>query len=1011
MNSLVGILCRFRLRPVAFMCDVEQMFHQFKVEARHRDYLRFVWWKDGNFNNESTEYRMGAHLFGAVSSPGCANFGLKQIAEDYEAKYGSDAADFVRHSFYVDDGLKSVSSTSEAVTLIRQTKEMCAQGGLRLHKFISNSREVMENVPQEDQASNVKILDLLHDALPIERALGVEWCVESDAFNFCIILRDKPLTRRGILSTICSIYDPLGFVAPVMLVGILILQDLCRVQVDWDTPLNDEMRSRWEKWRKDLPLLEKLKIPRCVCPEKFGKVIATEIHHFSDASAFAYGQCSYLRLIDDKENVHSTLIMGKSRVTPLKPITIPRLELTAAVVSVRVSTLLQKELDLDAVTEVFWTDSKVVLGYVKNESRRFHVFVANRVQQIRSRSDPNQWKHVGTKENPADEGSRGLRVEEILTSKWLKGPDFLLERKLPPQESTEYQTSPEDPEVKKTSVLLVQTVKSAVELEHFSKWRSLRRAIAGCQKFMSRLMEAVKDKRGELTESYKSEANLLPRYCPASVEDLQRSERTIIKLVQSESFPEEIRILTSLNVNDGDIDRHLARKRNKSMKRTSSLFRLDPFIDNEGILRVGGRIRKADMSFEFKHPAILPRRHHVTSLIIRHFHELAAHQGRGTTTNAIRSNGFWILGCSAAVATQISNCVRCRKLYGKVQEQRMANLPDERLQPAPPFTFSGVDYFGPWLIKEGRKELKRYGVLFTCLASRAIHIEVANSLTTDSIINALRRFTAIRGPMRVLRSDQGTNLVGARSELKRALEEMDHDRLRHFLIERGCDYPEFKMNAPTASHTGGAWERLIRSVRRVLQALMEHSGTQLDDESLRTFMCEAAAIVNSRPLSVTTLNESTALEPLTPNHLLTLKSSVVLPPPGEFQRVDVYSQKRWRRVQYLANEFWNRWKGEFVQNLQARQKWTRRVPDVQVGDVVLIVNNNLPRNQWQLGRISEAIPGTDGQVRRVKLVVADRSLDVKGKRTRPVTTLERPIQKLVVLLKSQEHWGFPIGEP
>ena len=241
----------------------------------------------------------------------------------------------------------------------------------------------------------------------------------------------------------------------------------------------------------------------------------------------------------------------------------------------------------------------------------------------------------------------------------------------------------------------------------------------------------------------------------------------------------------------------------------------------------------------------------------------------------------------------------------------MANLPEDKLQPAPPFTYCGVDLFGPWLTKEGRKELKRYGVLFTCMASQAIHIKGANSLSTDCFIMALRRPLAIRGPIRLLRSDRGTNFAGAETELKKALEEMDHSKVRMFLTEKGCDYPEFKMNAPSASHTGGVWEHQIRTVRRVLKALMDQSGTQLDDKSLRTFMCEAVA--NSRPLSVDNLNEATTLEPLT------MKSSVVLPPPSEFQCVDLYSQKRWRRVQHLANEIWSHWKSEFLHTLQVHQ--------------------------------------------------------------------------------------------
>lgn len=253
----------------------------------------------------------------------------------------------------------------------------------------------------------------------------------------------------------------------------------------------------------------------------------------------------------------------------------------------------------------------------------------------------------------------------------------------------------------------------------------------------------------------------------------------------------------------------------------------------------------------------------------------------------------------------------------------MANLPEDRLEPAPPFTHCGVDYFGPWLIKEGRKELKRYGVLFTCLSSRAIHLEVSATLETDSFINPLRRFISRRGPVRTIRCDQGSNLVGAKNELQKALSSMDQTRVRHFLLERNCDWIEFQLNVPSASHMGGVWERQIRTARNVLSVLLDQCGSQLNDESLQTLMTEVEAVVNSRPLTVENLTSPDALEPLTPNHLLTGKSRIVLPPPGEFQRADLYLRKRWRRVQHLANEFWVRWKKEFLHTLQLRQKWIR----------------------------------------------------------------------------------------
>ena len=302
----------------------------------------------------------------------------------------------------------------------------------------------------------------------------------------------------------------------------------------------------------------------------------------------------------------------------------------------------------------------------------------------------------------------------------------------------------------------------------------------------------------------------------------------------------------------------------------------------------------------------------------------------------------------------------------------MADLPEERITSAPPFTYCGVDLFGPFQIKQGRKEVKRYGVLFTCLTSRAVHIETADLLETDSFINALRRFIARRGPVREIRSDQGTNIVGAQTELKKALEEMDHDGIqRHLSKEFNADWViRWKQNPPAASHMDGVWERQIRSVRSILSALMREHGHALDDESLRTLLAEVECIINSRPLTVPS-SDPGDLDPLTPSHLLTMTSKIVMPPPGNFQKTDVYLRRRWKRVQYLSNVFWSRWRKEYVQSLQR-------------GDLVLIADDQLPRHRWNMARVVDVHPDSKGRVRSVKVATA-------------TTTLERPIQKLVLI--------------
>lgn len=426
LNSLIGVLTRLRKEEVAFTCDIEQMFHSFYVTPKDRNFLRFLWFENNDLTKPIVEYRMNVHLFGAASSPGVANFCLHQTAETHRKEFGDIASDFLLRDFYVDDGFKSVPTAQQALQLINDSQTMCAKDNLRLHKFASNCKEVLEVLPANNRAKDLKDLDLRHDPMPVQRSLGTYWCIESDTFGFRIELRDKPVTRRGILWAISSVYDPLGAVSPVILNGKQILQALCRQNVIWDDPIPTDILPLWEKWRTELPLIEKLKFPRCLKPSEFGDPVKTEIHSFSDASDNGIGQISNVRMINQRNDVHVSFLMAKSRVAPVKPISIPRLELTAAVVSVNVTRMLKSELDVDNVQCYHYTDSEIVIGYINNDARRFHVYVSNRVQHIRDRSSPEEWFHVPGKGNPADEASRGLTAKELIQSKrWFKGPSFL----------------------------------------------------------------------------------------------------------------------------------------------------------------------------------------------------------------------------------------------------------------------------------------------------------------------------------------------------------------------------------------------------------------------------------------------------------------------------------------------------------------------------------------------------------------------------------------------------------
>ena len=446
-----------------------------------------------------------------------------------------------------------------------------------------------------------------------------------------------------------------------------------------------------------------------------------------------------------------------------------------------------------------------------------------------------------------------------------------------------------------------------------------------------------------------------------------------------------------------DEDTHENKKeRKKFLRKNDLLVQLDPFVDQSGISRVGGRLKNSDLEENIKHPIILPKKGKISRLVVESCHRRVRLQGRGITTNETRNSGYWILQCNTLVRKAISDCVACRFLRGRRGEQKMADLPSDRMPEAPPFSYCAVDYFGPFYIKEKRKELKRYGCPFTCLTSRAVHIEISNTLETDSFIMALRRFINIRGNIRQLRSDWGSNFVGAERELRDTVQEMDHDKIQRALLNEGDDYLviKWKRNPPSASHMGVVWERQIRSVRAILSALFRVHGASLNDEALRTFVAETTGILNSRPLTVENLNSPDCL-PLSPNNLLTMKTKVVLPPPGNFPRADIYSMKYWRRVQHLADEFSRRWRKEYLQNQQKRTKWHNRRDNFRVGDIVLIVQDNVSRNEWNRGRIVNVREDSEGQIRSVFVKIGNG-----GGKSEQV--LERPIDKLVFLCSTED---------
>ncbi|XP_068735424.1 uncharacterized protein [Montipora capricornis] len=443
------------------------MFHQVKVDPLDSDALRFLWWPKDDLSAQPIEYRMEVHLFGSTSSPSCANFCIRKTAQYNIGNFSHQVIDTVLKNFYVDDCLKSVQSSCAAIYLRSQLCELRQKGGFRLTKWSCNSKDVLETIPNADRAPSIFDLDLKADELPIERTLGVQWSMETDMFIFKLLPKDKPYT--------------------LVLSANKLIQDLCKQGLSWDEEIKEDEAIRWKKWLSELPKLSQISLARCLKPADFGVADVTELHHFADASQIAYGAVSYARFVNKERNaVHCSFLVGKSRLAHVKPMTIPRLELSAAVVAVKLDRTLREELEIKIDRSVFWSDSTAFLQYIKNEDKRFHTFVANRLAVIHDGSKPSQWNFVESARNPADDASRGLTPEELLLQdRWFKGPEFLWKQ----EESWPVPSSPlpsipdQDPEIKSQGQTNRTTMVSGESnlnsmIQRYSSWYELKRGVA-----------------------------------------------------------------------------------------------------------------------------------------------------------------------------------------------------------------------------------------------------------------------------------------------------------------------------------------------------------------------------------------------------------------------------------------------------------------------------------------------------------------------------------------------------
>lgn len=634
---------------------------------------------------------------------------------------------------------------------------------------------------------------------------------------------------------------------------------------------------------------------------------------------------AYFR-IQAESSIEVAFVCARTRVAPLKTSTIPRLELEAALIGSRVANRIVAEHEIKPNRIVMWSDSRTVLAWIRAEDRRFPHHVTRRVGEIIDNTNQSSWRWVPTQQNVADDATRITgTINYEPTGRWYGGPSFLRSPELDWPTETRREVTAADLEVVDV-VCFTNAPHFSFKFERHSTLIKLIRVAAWMKRFIDRIRTKSCTRSGEF-----------------SAAELERSEQICIKAAQKECFASEF-------------DRIAA---GEPLGKSSRLFKLCPRIGHDGILRVGGRLDRMDADEDFIHPIIIDGRHHYSLLLLRKYHNRYNHQNDNTVLNELRQK-HWMIGARRELKRLKQTCAECILRKASPEQQLMGQLPRIRLEyGVPPFTRTGVDYFGPIEVAVGRRREKRYGVLFTCMTSRAVHIDAAASLSTDSFLMAWRRFAARRGVPKEMFSDNGTNFRGANAEMAKSIKELDNDAVRSEAASRGMTWSFIPPGSP---HFGGCWERLVRSVKTSLAVTLKNRRPP-SDELLHTVLIEVENVVNSRPLTELPLT-CAGDEVITPNHLLIGRSSADAPI-GQFTDSDLILRKQWRAAQRLADVFWSTWVRTYLPTLTLRPKWHKLGRKLSIGDVVLVADANEPRNSWPKGIIEAVYPGADGIVRVV----------------------------------------------
>lgn len=960
---------RLRKFKYAVCGDIKKMFNQIKVDKSQWDCQR-IFWRE-NPNEPLKEYWLTVVTFGLTASAYLSVRCVLQVAREAQQE-SPEAAKIIERDFYMDDCVTGADTERKAIEIAKEIDKVLLSAGFVLCKWKSNSKRVLDalNTSENEQQSMVFAED------GQTSILGLKWLFAKDQYTFVVKtpLIQGAVTKRKIVSCVSQLFDPIGLVGAVTVVGKLIIQMLWKEKLDWDEEVPDEMLEIWQRFWNEIKHLESFRIDRWIGTADGAQC---KLIGFSDSSQLAYGAVVYVRTVYPNGMIKCSLIMSKSRIAPLKTVTIPRLELCGAELLSRVIVNVQKSMEFQEMDYVLCIDSSPALYWLRKEPNTLKTFIANRVASIQRNTDLKRWRYVNTKDNPADLLSRGVKPSDLVNNKlWLYGPEWLskAENDWPTEQFAMNVPENVDLELKVHAVSIVKDaldidrwneVKDAPErmsvLDYADNLEKALRIIAYVFRFIdARIIKKYKPpKRGTRSKDMS--------IAPPSDQEKAHAMEYFIRKSQEKCYNME---LTAL-------------KKGNAIPEKSKLIALNPILDDKGLMRVGGRLDKSAMEYEMKHPAIIPKGSRLAWLLMDFAHRVNHHGGVQVAAQHIRQK-YWIPQLRDELKQYTRKCMQCVRNKPLTQEQLMADLPADRVTPGGPFEVTGVDYAGPFNMKyidrngELITQVKAWVALFVCMKTRAVHLEIVDDLTSSSFIACYECFVGRRGPCYKMYSDNGTSFVGAEKEIARAFKEWQKNGAIDSIAKRGT---QWNFMTPAAPHHGGIYEAAVKSMKHHLKRVV--GARMLEHRQFRTLLCSIEAVLNSRPLTPLT-DDPEDVQALTPGHFIANGPLVVPPPFKHVNDENLVGRKLWIERQKMLTHFWQRWQNEYLTTLQERKKWRREKENMKVGQLVLIRDENLPPAQWKLGRIAEIVPGRDGLVRNVLVKTA------KGE-------FKRPVQKICVL--------------